>query len=471
MTDLPTIVTAAGLQPQLPSDIRAALIAAVTATNPGYTGNLPGSLIEDIASTDVAAIVLCDSARVELVNSLTPYGANVFLLNQLGQIYGVIPGAASNTSVFVVFTGTPGFVIAQGFTVSDGSHQYTVQDGGIVGSGGSSPQLFCVATLSGSWAVPAATVTTIITSVPGAITLTVTNPNTGIPAEGVETEDQYRARVLQAGLSPATGMATYMKTLLQAVAGVQARLVSVRQGAGGWEVICGGGDPLEVAYAIFTALFNIDDLVGSVINVTDITSANPGVVTTDLNHGYSTGDVVTMTGVVGMTGINSVPFTITVVDEKTFSLGVDTTSFGSYTSGGVALPNDRNITASVIDYPDTYNIIYVNPPMQTVIVQLVWNTTSPFAVSATAVTQLGTPAILNYINSIPVGAPINILEMQVAFADAIVSLIPTPLLTRMVFTVSINGVPTSETSGTFLIEGDPESYFQVGAADITITQG
>ena len=118
---LPTVITAAGLQPQSPATLRANLVAAVAAQNPGYTADLPGSLIEDIASTDVGALVVCDQARVDLVNSLSPYAANAQLLIQLGNISGVQQGTTSNTSVYVVFSGTVGFVVSPGFTVSDGT--------------------------------------------------------------------------------------------------------------------------------------------------------------------------------------------------------------------------------------------------------------------------------------------------------------------------------------------------------------
>lgn len=472
----PTIVTTAGMQPQSPASLLAQLLALVASTNPGYTANLPGSLIEDVSSTDVGAISECDQARVELFNSLTPYGANAFLLNQLGQIYGVPLGQGSNATVNVVFTGTVGFVIAQGFTVSDGTFQYTIQDGGIVGTGGVSPPLSALATSNGVWPIPANTVNQIVTSVPSSITLSVTNPLAGTPGTGPQTEWDYRSQVLQAGLAASMGMARYLKTLLGNVSGVQTRLIAVRQQTGGgYEVIVGGGDNYEVAYAIFRALFDIssNNLVGSIMVVIGITNANPGVVTTLLNHGYTTGEVITITGIVGMTALNSVPLTITVLTEKTFSVGVDTTGFGAYVSGGVCEPNPRNIVVSITDYPDVYNIPFVSPPAQTVTMVVTWNTTATNFTGAAAVQQLGVPALVNYINSIPVGAPILLYELQEVFSAAISSALPPQFLTRMVFAVSINGVGTAPESGTGIIPGDPESYMLCDptGSGINVVQG
>jgi hypothetical protein len=472
----PTIniaVGATGAIPTPPSVIRANLLTYLQATNPGYT-DLPGALIEDILSTDIAALSVCDSAAIDTINSLSPVTSNTAILVKLGQVYGVPQSVDTNTSVFCVFGGPPGYVVPQGFVVTDGSYQYVVQDGGIIATGGASPPLFCVATVTGSWAVLPNTVTQVVTSVPSPPgPITVTNPNTGTPSGGAQTEADYRAQVLQAGLASAQGMGRFLKTLLSQVPGVQSRLVSVQQVVGGgWEVIVGGGDPYEVANAIWTALFDVSLLQGSSIHVTGITQANPGVVTTDKNHGLITGqNNVHITGIVGMVSANGGPYTVTVIDEHNFSFGVDTTSFAAYISGGVVTPNNRNISVNIQDYPDTYTIPYVNPPQQTVQVQLTWNTSSPNFVNPTGMAQLGSPAIQNYINSIPVGSPINIFELQEVFQLAVAPILPVQYLTRMVFTISINGVSTPPATGTGIVAGDPESYFLCDASDIIITQG
>jgi len=72
----------------------------------------------------------------------------------------------------------------------------------------------------------------------------------------------------------------------------------------------------------------------SSVNITGITNANPGVVTTGAAHGFATGDVVWIRDVLGMTEVNERVFTVTVVDATSFEIGEDTTSYGSYGGGG-----------------------------------------------------------------------------------------------------------------------------------------
>jgi hypothetical protein len=241
---------------------------------------------------------------------------------------------------------------------------------------------------------------------------------------------------------------------------------------GGWEIIVGGGDPYQVAQAIFASGVDIATVVGSTLSMSGATKANPCVITTALNHGFATGQVIGINGVVGMTALNATTPTITVIDQKTFSLnGVDSTGFATYISGGVITPNLRNILVSITDFPDTYNIPYVSPPQQSVLITLTWNTSSPNFVSGTAVTQAAQPAIAAYVNGIVVGQPINVFQLENAFKDSVASILDPNLITRMVFGVTINGVPTVPVAGTGIIQGDPESYFLSSASAITIIQG
>jgi len=476
MPTLPIVMSPAGLVPIPPTTIRDSLLTKVASTNPGFTANLPASQIEDNSSTSVASIALCNQAQIDLVNSVTPFGANPFILTQLGNVYGVIFGAATNSSVYANFTGTPGFVIPKGFIVSDGSHQYIVQDGGILDSNGLA-QLYCVASASGTWPIPAGTVVQLITSVPTTVSLSVTNSLAGTPSAGAETEDGYRARVLQSGIAPSQGALSYLKAKIQAVSGVQARLVSVRIVGDKYEVLVGGGDPYQVAYAISVGLFDIGDLVGSSLAISAISKANPGIVSTfPMAHGFTTGQSILITGVVGMTQVNNVTgpqYTVVVLSPYTFSLKlsgtpVDTSGFTTYVSGGVIIPNARNISVTINNYPDNYTITFVNPPLQVATIAVTWSTTSLNFTSDAAISQLVTPAVINYINALPVGYAINVLELQSLFISTVAAILPAQYISNIAFTFAINGVAVSPVAN--MIAGDPEGYFFTDTARVTVVR-
>ena len=429
-------ITSAGAVPSSPQSLLNAEISAATALSPGLTANLPGSLIEDMASTAAGALVIQDQAFVDLVNSVSPYTANAAILYELGAVYGVQQGVGSNTSVYVTFTGTPGYVIPVGFIVSDGSYQYTIQDGGIIASSGQSAALYCLATVSGSWAVPVGTVTVIITSVPSGVTLTCTNASTGIPGASAQTLQDYQAQVIQAGKATAQGMPSFLRTQLENVSGVQARLISIAQSGSNWQIIIGGGDPYQVANAIFTGLFDVGNLTGSIFTVSSISAATNAVIVTPYNPQYAVGQTITVVGATP-TAYNTT-YVITGLSYDYSGTGVATTittsrnssAFGAFTATSAYLtPNTRNPSPaiSIYDYPNTYTIPFVIPPQQTVTVALTWNTISTSFVSPTSVAAAGIPAIVSYINSIAVGQPINVYELQAVFQIAVVDLIPTQL--------------------------------------------
>jgi parallel beta-helix repeat protein len=75
---------------------------------------------------------------------------------------------------------------------------------------------------------------------------------------------------------------------------------------------------------------------GTVNLVTAVTKANPGVVTTAAAHGLQTGDIVVFDAVNGMTELTAdgVAYTITYVSPTQFSLGVDTTTYTTFTNSG-----------------------------------------------------------------------------------------------------------------------------------------
>jgi hypothetical protein len=94
--------------------------------------------------------------------------------------------------------------------------------------------------------------------------------------------------------------------------------------------------------------------------IANVTQANPGVVTTLVDHGYVTGQTVRMKvpSGSGMTELNDQLVTVTVVDASTFSIGVDTSGYTAY-----AFPVYTAVPytpAQVIPVGETANATYAN---------------------------------------------------------------------------------------------------------------
>ncbi len=397
MSSTPLLFTASGPVATPPAVLQQNLLTAVAQESPGYTAALPGILIEDMSSTAVGALAVIDQARVDAVNSVTPYAANPYILAQLGLQFGVPIGQLSSGSVYEVFSGPAGTVIAPGFVVGDGTNQYQTSDGGVIGSAGTSAPIFFVATNASVFPIPANTVTTPVTTIPG-IAVTCTNPTAGTAATGSETVESYRSRLLQAYQSWGQGVASTLKTLLQAISGVSPRLISVIPNGSNFEILCGGGDPYQVAAAIYQGVSNPGMLVGSATTA-------------------------------------------------------------------------RNITVSLYDAPNTYSIVYVNPPQQTVTVAVTWNTTLANFTASSAVNQYIIGAVQSYINAIVVGQPINLLVLNEVIQQAIASVLAPINLTTLTYVVTINGTTVGPAAGTSVIPSDPESYFYIAPTGVTSTQG
>jgi len=93
----------------------------------------------------------------------------------------------------------------------------------------------------------------------------------------------------------------------------------------------GGGGAAVLTFKVA----NIGGTAGTSKTITGITRANPGVVTASA-HGFSTGNRIAFSSVVGMTQVNGNVYTITVIDEDSFIIFVNTTSFTAYSSAGTA---------------------------------------------------------------------------------------------------------------------------------------
>lgn len=92
------------------------------------------------------------------------------------------------------------------------------------------------------------------------------------------------------------------------------------------------------SYKFFGTQFQVLASLGTAVAITSITNASPAVVT-QADHGYTAPTVVKLAAVGGMTEVNGNLYVIEVVSEDTYRLvGLDSTNFGVYTSGGTAAP-------------------------------------------------------------------------------------------------------------------------------------
>lgn len=469
MSDLSVSYDAAGPVPKTSEELRADLVSRATELSPGITTDLPGSLIEDIVGTDVGALLIADQIRVDLINSVGPLKANMYMLNLLAQQAGISPQKTEgSTTVPVTFSGPAGFVIPQGFLVSDGTYTYQIADATVILSSGISAMVTAIATNTGSWAVPVGSVNQIITSVPDDITLTCNNPVAGVPGLEPETNYQFRDRVWEAQMSTVQGYPGFIRQKLTDVNGVQARLVSVVRDGNSWIIMCGGGDIYEMAGAIFKSAGDISRLKGATVDVTGITNANPGVVTTGITHGLTSGQLVNISGVNGMTGINNVPLTATVLTPHTFSIGIDTSASGSWAGGGEVTPNVRNNVVTINDWPDNYLIPFVIPLQQNVTVKFEWGSEGVnYLTDATILTLVSAP-VIQYINGIYAGKPLNINNLKDTFLQSVNTAIDMSLISKLNVIITVNGIITNPDPNTNIISGDPFSYFYIASDGVTV---
>lgn len=75
------------------------------------------------------------------------------------------------------------------------------------------------------------------------------------------------------------------------------------------------------------------------IQLTNGGDPTQGLTITSAKHGLSNNDKIFIYGVEGMTSANDIELTVTVVDGDTFTVAIDATGFGTYTSGGQIFEN------------------------------------------------------------------------------------------------------------------------------------
>lgn len=141
-------------------------------------------------------------------------------------------------------------------------------------------------------------------------------------------------------------------------------------------------------------------------SITGLTNANPGVATSPA-HGLQTGASVILRDVGGMTTVNNIDYTITVIDPNNFSIGIDTsdtTLFPPYTSGGtwsIAFADQRYLTFSIYTDP-----LYIyNNAMQSITCKIIVN-----RAAQKTTTQTGTVFTVEFGHELAIGDVVQFLS-------------------------------------------------------------
>lgn len=94
--------------------------------------------------------------------------------------------------------------------------------------------------------------------------------------------------------------------------------------------------------------------------ITNITNANPAVVTTSFDHQYLDGLIVRLVvnNPYGMVNANGLTGTITVLTPTTFSIDIDTTTFNPFTYPGPTPPIGTRTPAQVVPVGEINSILY-----------------------------------------------------------------------------------------------------------------
>lgn len=108
----------------------------------------------------------------------------------------------------------------------------------------------------------------------------------------------------------------------------------------------GGSDAISFGritangFTLTTTAAGVDNSYSAIGAITNITAANPPVVT-DTAHGLANGDTIRITGVVGMVEVNNRAFYVANVTANTFELqdpetreDIDGSNYTAYSSGG-----------------------------------------------------------------------------------------------------------------------------------------
>jgi uncharacterized phage protein gp47/JayE len=188
-------------------------------------------------------------------NPLTAIGPS---LDLLGKLIGTPRKSASNSTALLTLTGTPGTVITAGVVKDLNSNLWNVASPVTIGGGGT---VSAIATAQQAGNITANPGEISIISTPTAGWTAVTNASAATPGQPVESDSQYRARLLISQSKPSLTMLAGTVAAVAAVPGVTRSIVyendtnaTDSNGNPPHSITCvvEGGSASDIARAIYT---------------------------------------------------------------------------------------------------------------------------------------------------------------------------------------------------------------------------
>ena len=309
-------------------------------TVPSTTGFISGNIIVGSTSATSGFIANVDSTAKQLKVKLNNVLQEFHTSETITSISSVVGGSRINTTVFTPIL-TLNSIGAADSDRTAGTYNSVQGTGGPVKniSGATQANPVVVTTTTGHNLRDGSKI--VIASVSG---MTELNTNTYYSKRVSDTRFQLYSDAALTTTVNGTGFTAYTSGGTVTGGGASFNIIVNGSGAATVTVSQGGqnyviGETITIADADLggggaaALTFNVATTGGFSgtqfpTAITDITRANPGVVTI-IEHGFTTGDRYYFTDVEGMTEVNGNIYTITVIDEDTFSI-VNTTAFTAY---------------------------------------------------------------------------------------------------------------------------------------------
>lgn len=251
-------LTSKGIEKSTLEQIRNSLVESCSGLS-GFS-QLPSSIQMNLIDESVVMINEIQDMIVNTMNSISPVYANDYIINQLGEAYGLKRKEESKATVTLTFTGKAGVIIPEGSqaTTEDGSMLFSTTAQAVIKANGEA-EVSAEGMENYKDDIEVDTVNVLVSNILNVDG--VTNKNSGSSSSNAETNKEYRERVQNSMLSNRVGTIAYMLNQICGIEGVTQRFTSIRIVDGykgeykinNIEAVVGGGDDYEIAEAIFNS--------------------------------------------------------------------------------------------------------------------------------------------------------------------------------------------------------------------------